>query len=396
MRKLLKQPSSFEELKHFILAIYNKTDVVVKYQDEEGDLVTMTNDEELHDALITAQRFNMLSLKVVIEDKDEMSFLSSKMGSISVQDDIGSFTEIEHIPVEPQAAAKESYPELESINLPQKRETNEQGQKCHKKRMFNANFFKNHICKAIIKTEIEQALGLKRNHAPMWHNVTCDGCGDKPLLGVRYKCAVCPNFDFCEICEATCYHPHPFLKLTDLDHQIKHFQCVIKNRMPQPSWKNFRSFVEMKYKMKFVGNPVTQRDELSQGQELVKIWQVKNSGNQAWPVGSRLVLVEGDLQGESVEVPPAAPGQTVEVAFRIYPLSQTGRFRGVWRLETIDGVKFGDRLYAQAEVKEAQDIEELIEAMIAMGFDRDTARDVLESTQGNMEMALSRVFDQRR
>lgn len=46
--------------------------------------------------------------------------------------------------------------------------------------------------------------------------ITCDGCGKKPIIGARYKCAVCADFDFCEECEATVEHPHPFLKIKTL------------------------------------------------------------------------------------------------------------------------------------------------------------------------------------
>lgn len=46
--------------------------------------------------------------------------------------------------------------------------------------------------------------------------VNCDGCGVKGLVGIRYKCAVCPDFDFCEKCEATIPHSHPFLKIKTL------------------------------------------------------------------------------------------------------------------------------------------------------------------------------------
>lgn len=43
--------------------------------------------------------------------------------------------------------------------------------------------------------------------------ITCDNCFKKDFSGARYKCSVCSNFDFCEECEATFEHPHPFLKI---------------------------------------------------------------------------------------------------------------------------------------------------------------------------------------
>lgn len=44
-------------------------------------------------------------------------------------------------------------------------------------------------------------------------NVECDGCGQAPIIGPRYKCTVCKDFDYCSTCEETKNHPHPFLKL---------------------------------------------------------------------------------------------------------------------------------------------------------------------------------------
>lgn len=46
--------------------------------------------------------------------------------------------------------------------------------------------------------------------------MNCDGCKSKGILGVRYKCAVCADFDFCSKCEASIDHPHPFLKIKTL------------------------------------------------------------------------------------------------------------------------------------------------------------------------------------
>ena len=41
----------------------------------------------------------------------------------------------------------------------------------------------------------------------------CDGCQMNPIIGVRYKCVVCNDFDLCEKCEAKGEHPHALLKI---------------------------------------------------------------------------------------------------------------------------------------------------------------------------------------
>jgi len=43
--------------------------------------------------------------------------------------------------------------------------------------------------------------------------VTCDGCGVKPIVGNKWKCSVCEDFDYCDKCERTIEHAHPFLKI---------------------------------------------------------------------------------------------------------------------------------------------------------------------------------------
>lgn len=50
---------------------------------------------------------------------------------------------------------------------------------------------------------------------PIHRRVECDGCGIAPIVGTRFKCAVCKDFDLCESCEATTSHnaTHAFLQI---------------------------------------------------------------------------------------------------------------------------------------------------------------------------------------
>jgi hypothetical protein len=48
---------------------------------------------------------------------------------------------------------------------------------------------------------------------------TCRNCKQTPLLGIRYKCSVCKDYDICEACEAISgqAHLHPFIKIRNQD-----------------------------------------------------------------------------------------------------------------------------------------------------------------------------------
>lgn len=35
----------------------------------------------------------------------------------------------------------------------------------------------------------------------LWSGVFCDGCGMAPLIGQRYYCSTCGNYDLCSACE---------------------------------------------------------------------------------------------------------------------------------------------------------------------------------------------------
>merc|ERR1719384_374074 len=54
---------------------------------------------------------------------------------------------------------------------------------------------------------------VEEEFGPVHHGVVCDACGMAPIVGVRYKCAVRPDYDLCAACEPN--HPvdHPLIKM---------------------------------------------------------------------------------------------------------------------------------------------------------------------------------------
>ncbi len=43
-----------------------------------------------------------------------------------------------------------------------------------------------------------------------WAHVSCDGCKMVPLIGQRYYCSTCGNYDLCSACEKK-GHEHPLV-----------------------------------------------------------------------------------------------------------------------------------------------------------------------------------------
>lgn len=49
-----------------------------------------------------------------------------------------------------------------------------------------------------------------------------------PIVGIRYKCTVNHDFDYCENCEETKEHPYPFLKIKTPRDAPKYVKCEMK------------------------------------------------------------------------------------------------------------------------------------------------------------------------
>lgn len=188
--------------------------------------------------------------------------------------------------------------------------------------------------------------------------VTCDMCGVSPLVGVRYKCKTCRNYDLCEACEAKEVHPadHMLMKIRvpKRHGMLGHWRSFLPGRLGGHRDHNSA------FKAEFIESNSDKDDmpSVKVGQVVNQVWRVKNSGQVNWPAQTFLQFHNGRLvfhpisgANQRVAVPSAKPGEVVEIKATLTPLDASRkRAAGKFYLSTAEGAKFGPILWACASV----------------------------------------------
>lgn len=82
-----------------------------------------------------------------------------------------------------------------------------------------------------VKSQINESMNQSMNQSlnsssiqkpkAVHKNYVCDGCNADPIVGIRYKCSVRPDYDLCEKCEAKMDTPYPMIKIREPKHAPK-------------------------------------------------------------------------------------------------------------------------------------------------------------------------------
>jgi hypothetical protein len=88
-------------------------------------------------------------------------------------------------------------------------------------------------------------------------------------------------------------------------------------------------------------------------QALTKIWQIKNTGSLTWGPGYHWVFDGGDKMGgpDAVDVPYVSPGQTWSPSVSLTAPTKPGTYQGYWRLQDLEGRRFGSQVWVQIRVQ---------------------------------------------
>jgi len=159
---------------------------VLKFKDEEGDMISVSSDREMNDAFAVmsnqkqAIRFTVvpaaLEEKMPQNNNGPMKVLSSNPNELVLDIDVGNML-----------------PEIQNL----------------------IKTYAPQLMPGVQAAMQAVPRPVRPDHGTVVHHgVTCDGCHASPIQGIRWKCSVCADYDLCETCmKAGTHKEHSFLQI---------------------------------------------------------------------------------------------------------------------------------------------------------------------------------------
>jgi next-to-BRCA1 protein 1 len=379
----LERAPDFAELVNLARSLFNIQNPAFRYQDDEKDMITVTSDMELREAVNLAKKTNSI-LKVFVSDRNKAQTKPAETPKPSwhtPQEFINEMTRLLNPAVIDSLVA--SLPSLKDVLTPIENGGGVDVDLCDlfaKLKTFDASSLPAPLAQLVKQfgssdpcAVFRDMMGRKDAHpcgtsckkpdpnnnnnttSNVHEGVTCDGCNGS-VVGMRYKCSVCFDYDLCESCEAkggVHDQSHPLIKIaTPINYNRGHCRGRGRygghgrwGRCQQQGGSTNARFVQH-VTLNQSGSVV------APGQKFVKIWRMRNEGSAPWSEHTALAFVGGDPLGapKVVLVGAVAPAAEMDISVDMIAPTTPGRYVSYWRLCGPDGASFGHRLWVEVIV----------------------------------------------
>jgi len=209
----------------------------------------------------------------------------------------------------------------------------------------------------------------KFNCKTVHDGIKCDNCLKMPIIGIRYKCSICDNYNLCEKCEEenanSQKHNHTFIKMRKkeeiLTKQINNNNNInIRNNITNNFI--FNNDNQQQFSFKCLNTQELIITIIEDEDEAIFTLKLQNNGNQAWPKDkTKLIFDRKSLFiKEDIILLPQEPDEikTYSIIFNGLGVYQEGEYFSYLRFY-VDGYVYGDILTLKIIIKEKEEIEDI-------------------------------------
>ena len=225
------------------------------------------------------------------------------------------------------------------------------------------------------------------------YGIKCAKCLKNPIVGFRYKCSICNNYDLCEECEEkncqTEEHPHSFIKIrkNESNHiieknqikEINNFNTNIinneinlnkidnqknnKNNIVDNNNNNDKNLMnsqpdDKQYSFDCLNKQKLHAQIEEDGDDPKIEITIKNTGKNLWPLDKAQLVFDQNknIIGEDIILAPQKPGEekNYKIDFDNLKLYPVGNYIAGLIFE-INGKKYGETIAIHISIKEKID-----------------------------------------
>ena len=196
------------------------------------------------------------------------------------------------------------------------------------------------------------------------HGIKCQHFFEEPIVGYRYKCIECNNYNLCQKCEEknsySGLYPHDFIKIRkeEKKNNDNDFDKLIYNNDNNNINNKFDDFFkneeegEKKYSFEYV-DPLSLVANICEGTNETKINLIlKNNGHISWPNNSKLIFDKNSkIIGNEINLQPQNPGEkrNYEIKFNNLNKYPSGEYELFLRF-CVNEVLYGDKITLKIKI----------------------------------------------
>ena len=127
----------------------------------------------------------------------------------------------------------------------------------------------------------------------------------------------------------------------------------------------------------------------------IRAWRVRNDGHLNWPTGCKFVCINGDFEGDEVMLPMLKAGEEHDIIVHMKAPLREGRYKSFWRAIDPDGVRFGQKVWADISVEmpdREKEEDKKVGILKELGFEEDKIAGELKSVNGDLQSAIERLL----